>query len=266
MAMSATALGAWLARRDPLLPELALLSLAAGAATGFGNIVNDVRDIDGDRVNHPDRPLPRGLLSPSTAVGFALLLAAATVVCAWAVSTWHIAAAAVPLALLIAYALAFKGVPLTGNMLVAALVAYPVLFGALGSGHIERLLVPAALAFLLNLTREIVKDMQDTDGDRATGVRTSAVLPPLLLSSLAITLSVIYLSLLFLPVVFGHFGLPYALVCAAVVLPLHLGRTFVFFGSDEPRRFRKTSLLLKVEMAAGLLALAVDEIVRGGGV
>ncbi len=265
MAMSATALGAWLARRQPLLPELLFLALAAGAATAFGNVINDVRDIDGDRVNHPNRPLVRGLLSPATAVRYALLLAAAALACAWAVSTLHVAAAAVPLALLLAYALALKGIPLTGNMLVATLVAYPVLFGALGSGHIERLLIPAALAFLLNLSREIVKDIQDATGDRATGIRTSAALPSFVLSALLVVCSATYLVLLFMPAVLEHFGLPYTVVCAAAVLPLHFGRTLLFFGSDAHGRYRKTSTLLKIEMATGLVALAADEIVRSGG-
>jgi 4-hydroxybenzoate polyprenyltransferase len=82
------------------------------------------------------------------------------------------------------YSLFLKGIPLIGNIVVASLVAYSILFGAINADGFKTLIIPALLAFLLNLSREIIKDIQDEKGDRATQVFTSAKLPSLLLKTL----------------------------------------------------------------------------------
>jgi geranylgeranylglycerol-phosphate geranylgeranyltransferase len=261
MAAAATGLGYWLGRHAGSPERLAFLVCAAALATGFGNVANDIRDVETDRVSHPARPLPSGLLDLRVAVVYAVVLAALALVCSYAVSPLHALATTVPLALLLTYAVVLKGVPLAGNVLVASLVAYPLLFGALGSAVFARLWVPAGLAFLLNLTREVVKDMQDAEGDRTAGLRTSAVLPENVLNGLLVAASVVYLCSLFLPTLLGYFGTAYAVVCVVAVLPLHLWRIIVYSGKARPRPFALVSLLLKLEMLAGLAALALDELV-----
>ena len=61
MACCAVTLGAWLAGAD-VARDVLLLLVAVAAATAFGNVVNDIRDIESDRVSHPDRPLVLGAL------------------------------------------------------------------------------------------------------------------------------------------------------------------------------------------------------------
>jgi len=59
MTGAAVLLGSWLARSAAPLVSLFLLVAAAMSAVGFGNVINDIVDIETDRVSHPDRPLPK---------------------------------------------------------------------------------------------------------------------------------------------------------------------------------------------------------------
>ncbi|MDG5814730.1 geranylgeranylglycerol-phosphate geranylgeranyltransferase [Chitinispirillales bacterium ANBcel5] len=252
-------LGIWLSM-NLHFPGTALLMIAAMSATGFGNVINDIHDISSDCINHPHRPLPRGLITKSAASIYALILVVIALVSALLVSSFHSGATLVPLLILSLYAFYLKKTPLAGNFLVATLVAYALLFGTLPDSGWEKLLIPALLAFLLNFSREIVKDVQDFKGDKAAGHKTSAVLSLNTLKKILVITSALYLTLLFVPFALGDFGLIYVIVCSLFVLPLH-GTWFLnLFGNKLTRRAAKTSKLLKFEMLAGLSALALDKL------
>jgi len=255
MAAGAAVLGGWFG--GVAAADRFLLALAAACATGFGNTVNDLADMATDRVSHPRRPLVSGAASRSGAVIHALGLAALALAAGQGVSPLHAAGVAAALAVLLAYALWLKRVPLAGNIVVASLVAYPLVFGALRTEALGKLWIPAALAFLLNAVREVVKDIQDEAGDRAAGIRTSAALAEPMLRTIPVALSLAYLALLFVPAVLGHFGPAYALVCCAVVVPIHVWRSVKLYAGPWRERLREVSLLLKLEMVAGLAALAL---------
>jgi geranylgeranylglycerol-phosphate geranylgeranyltransferase len=181
MSIAAVALGFWLSSSPLGLINLILLMVAAACSVSFGNIVNDIRDIETDRISHPDRPLVKGDISRTTAIVFSMLFAAIGLICAFSVSWIHGIGTIIPLCFLLLYALRLKSTPLIGNFIVSLLVAYPLLFGALGSDNLSRLYIPVLLAFLLNLCREIVKDVQDIKGDTKAGLTTSAALSPLII-------------------------------------------------------------------------------------
>jgi geranylgeranylglycerol-phosphate geranylgeranyltransferase len=256
-------LGFWLAHAGWHLDKFVLLIVAAVCAGGFGNVVNDIADIATDRVSHPKRPLAAGDISKSGAKVFAVFCAGAAVICAFLVSWQHGAGAIAPLFLLLLYALFFKGTPLAGNVLVSLLVAYAIIFGGLQGPGLHRLFVPAILAFLLNLGREIIKDIQDGPGDRAAGYVTTASLPHSSLKAIITLCGLVYAMLVIVPYVSRGFGIVYALVCLAAVAPLHVYWSWLFYKSDWQQSAGKISSLIKYEMICGLIALALDEAVKG---
>ncbi|MBD3345385.1 MAG: hypothetical protein GF401_10020 [Chitinivibrionales bacterium] len=258
MAGGAVALGFWLSHADRPLWELLLLMISAVCATGFGNVINDIRDIESDKINHPDRPLPTGEISPFAAGVFALLLLITALLCAYLVSWLHLAATAVPCILLFFYARRLKATPLAGNIIVSLLVAYPIIYGGLGAEHREYLFAPAALAFLLNLIREIVKDIQDSPGDTDSGIITTASLPETVIKIILYALTLVYTVLLFIPYSFGHFQKPYLIIVLALIIPLHLYTVMHLLSSQWKQQLGKLSKLTKLELLFGLAALAVD--------
>jgi geranylgeranylglycerol-phosphate geranylgeranyltransferase len=227
---------------------------------GFGNVVNDFADIKTDGISHPDRPLSRKEISPRQALIFAGMLALASLVCSFMVSAVHGIGVVVPLFMLGIYAAFLKGTPLAGNVLVSILVAYGIIFGGLTSDGSYRLYIPALLAFLLNLPREIVKDIQDMPGDTAAGITTSASLPAKVLRIIILSCSIVYAILVFMPFFLHQFGTLYAVLCLVAVIPLHVYWFVLFAKPDWQEKSRTISLLIKNEMLCGLCALALDQL------
>ena len=260
MAAGSVMLGWWTAR-SPLPPPLALLPAAAAAlALAFGNVVNDIRDREADRTNHPSRPLPRGDIPLHGAVAFALILACASLLVILPLrSPLFLLLTAAPLGVLVLYSMHLKGVALGGNATVAALSSYTLLYGATGGAQYHRLFVPALLVLCISLLREIIKDLQDCQGDRASGLRTSAALSVATLQRVVGVITLVYAALLFLPWLRGDFGPVYALGVLAGVVPLGIVRTRLFFSRSP--NWATLSMLCKYEMLAGLLSLGVDEAV-----
>ena len=145
---------------------------ATGLAVGAGNAINDYFDREIDRINQPDRPIPRGAVSPRGALAFSLLLFAGAVALAFTLPTAALAIAGINLVALVAYTEVFKGLPGLGNALVAYLVGSTFLFGAAAVGEMAPAVVLFLLSTITTLTREIVKDVEDVEGDREEGLNT----------------------------------------------------------------------------------------------
>jgi geranylgeranylglycerol-phosphate geranylgeranyltransferase len=259
MAAAAVMLGFRLSGNHLPFSSLVEMLIAAICAVGYGNLLNDIIDVDSDRINHPRRPLPKNEMSLMSAIMFLFFLCSFSVVNAFLVSTMHVIGVIIPLALLSLYAYFLKRTPFAGNIIVSLLVAYPILFGGISAPRCGRLFMPALFAFLLNFVREIIKDIQDKPGDVAVAVKTTALMPTSLLKSIMLGVSVIYVPLLFIPFLLKQFGFIYLIVCISVMLPLHCYWTFFMLQYEWDKFLEKISLTLKIEMLVGLLALAADE-------
>ncbi|GGI98632.1 geranylgeranylglycerol-phosphate geranylgeranyltransferase [Halobellus salinus] len=199
--------------------------VAAVAATGFataaGNAVNDYFDRAVDRVNRPERPIPRGAVTARTALVFSGLLFLGAVVAAVALPLAAVAIAVANLLALLAYTKLFKGLPGVGNVVVAYLTGSTFLFGAAAVGRVAdpAAVVLFALAALATLSREVVKDVEDTEGDRAEGLRTLPIVAgerTALRVGAAVLVAAVAASAI--PYAMGTFGPAYV----AVVLPADL--------------------------------------------
>ena len=260
MTALAVLLGSWLsgAQRSPLM--LLCLCAAAVAAAAFGNVINDIADVATDRVSHKDRPLPRGEITPVAAKTYAACLAIVALAVSAAVSPSYCLATLAPLALLALYSRFLKGTPLAGNVMVSLLVAYALLYGGLFTEGCRRLLLPALLAFWVNMLREILKDMQDQPGDVAAGIKTTAALSRRAIKIIVYGISAIYLACLPLPFAFHQFGPVYAAIAVGCAAPLHIIWLVRFSEKTMTTRLPLLSTLLKLELLIGLAALAADRV------
>lgn len=152
----------------PVYATLALAGLSAAMVTAGGNVLNDLGDREGDRVNHPDRPLVTGALSVANArlLCGGLLVGSALVAVPVALhALWIPVILAAALAALLTYELRFKALGLAGNLLVAFLTAAVFLYGGAAVGNPALLAPFAVMAFGATLSREVIKDMEDAEGD-----------------------------------------------------------------------------------------------------
>lgn len=158
------------------------LSVATGVFIEMGAFaLNDYLDFKADRKNYrTDRPLVRGELSPNAAFHIALICIPLGVLCSALVdSNYLIVWTAALFALLsITYDYYLKKIALVGNIAVAASMAIPFIFGNLvvANDISPAVLALAAIAFFLGIGREIIKSIQDMDGDKAAGRMTLPII------------------------------------------------------------------------------------------
>ena len=193
----------------------AVASATTILATGAGMAINDYFDREVDRINDPDRPIPRGAVSPRQALWFSLALFVVAVGLALLLPPLAVGIAGVNLVALVTYTKLFKGTPGLGNALVAYLVGSALLFGGAAVGAADASLVLAALAALSNFAREVIKDVEDVAGDREEGLTT---LPVAVGERRALVVAAVALAVALLaspvPYLRGTFGVAYLVVVA----------------------------------------------------
>src|SRR5437660_7893712 len=139
-------------------------------------VANDVYDIEIDRVNSPQRPLPSGTVKTRDAVTLAVALSAAAIVFSALLNLWTFLTALLALALMVYYNTRGKKTGLIGNAVVSFNVALPFFYGGLAVNSIRPLLFTFSIvAFLANFAREVAKGIADVKGDSLRQVRTLAV-------------------------------------------------------------------------------------------
>ncbi len=163
-------------------PSVPAKSAFNGFMTGFlllaaSMVSNDYFDREIDAVNQPERPLPAGVIKPSEALSFSIILGA--------LGFWFAAnsgsgiatllIAFVSVLLMILYNSRIKKTGLLGNAFVSTNVAIPIIYGGFAvASPTWSLGIFSLLAFLSNMGREIVKGIVDVSGDTARGVKSVA--------------------------------------------------------------------------------------------
>ncbi|MDD1697816.1 MAG: geranylgeranylglycerol-phosphate geranylgeranyltransferase [Methanoregula sp.] len=165
---------AYLIDTGTVIPESLLLFFIVALITAAGNVINDFFDAEIDAINRPDRPIPSGAVSRGAARGFAVTLFLAGILVSFFTNPLCVGIAIFNTILLIAYAAKLKSTPLIGNIVVAYLAASIFLFGGALNGveGIIRIIPVAAITFFAMVSRELLKDAEDVEGDRTGGADT----------------------------------------------------------------------------------------------
>jgi geranylgeranylglycerol-phosphate geranylgeranyltransferase len=259
-ASALTFIGAFVAGGVTTQPFAVAAAIAAtGLAVGAGNAINDYFDREIDRINRPDRAIPRGAVSPRGALVFSAVLFLGAVVLALALPMAAIAIAGINLLALVAYTEVFKGLPGLGNALVAYLVGSTFLFGAAAVGRIGPTVVLFVLAAVATLTREIIKDVEDIEGDRKEGLNTLPIVigerRALLVAAALLVVAVLASPV---PYVLDYFGATYLLlVVPANAIMLYAAYESFADPSASQSHLKYGMFLAAVAFVAGRAALEV---------
>ena len=160
------------------LNHLDVLTVAISALLllSAGNAFNDYCDYEIDRINKPQRPIPSGRVQRRGALIFAVVLLSIGAALGFLVNRYAALIALIVSSCLIAYAVWLKRTPLVGNLVVGMLTGLTFIAGGVAVMSIRGVLVPAIFAFLFTTAREIVKDIEDTEGDIENRAKTIAVI------------------------------------------------------------------------------------------
>jgi len=146
----------------PLYPALAAVFLIAGA----GNVINDYFDVESDKINRPKRPIPSGKVSRRGALAFSVGLFIIGILIAGLINWITFVIAVVNSVALILYSSHLQNKILLGNLSIGYLTGSTFLFGGAAMNNLVLPIWLALLAGLSTISREIVKDMEDVEGDR----------------------------------------------------------------------------------------------------
>ena len=152
--------------------NVALAVLATILASSSANAWNDYLDIDIDRVNQPQRPLPSGQVTPRNVKIFSVVMAVLSVGIAALINPPAMLIAAVSNAILYLYSWKLKSTVLIGNLTVAFISAMSPVFGGVAAGNAAPSLWLALIIFVAILGREVLKTLADYEGDWREGVKT----------------------------------------------------------------------------------------------
>lgn len=233
-------------------------SLGGACIGGGGMIINDILDIDIDRINKPDRPLPSGAVKKFDALmlygaltGMGMIMSAYTTRPAFI-----IAFIAVPMIVL--YSKVFKGTPLLGNVLVGTLTGLAFIYGGAAVGNIRQAMMPALFAFLINIGREIIKDMEDVEGDAKNHASTLPVKYGMKNAAIGATMFLLLvICSTIVPFATGLYGMKYFLL---VNIGVNIVIVFVIISLWKNQSVKNLNLLsniLKWDMLVGLLAIYI---------
>jgi 4-hydroxybenzoate polyprenyltransferase len=165
-------------RLPPQWP-LAFVSLFCAMAGGYA--LNDLWDQASDRINHPQRVLVTGEVSPGSAGLLAAVLFVLSLLCAIVCGFWFlIVIGGVAMSLLI-YNRWSKQWGILKAIWVAMMVTslYPLAWSLAGSGsgvRVKTLGVHAVWLFLTAMGYEMLKDIRDIQGDSLAGSSAAAAM------------------------------------------------------------------------------------------
>ncbi len=230
--------------------------------SGSALIFNDYFDLEVDRINQPQRPLPAGLLSPADVLILGVLTALVGLVAAWTFSPLISFLGLLTWLMGFLYNWKLKAAGLWGNLIVCASVAMTFLLGGIVVGQLWNrfVWVFALIAFFFDLAEEIAGDAMDAEGDQKRGSKSIAIVSGKQ-TALSISASlfglVVLLSLL--PIAWGERGLAYILPIAFMdILIVYFVRRLV--KSQTPVEGRKSMRGLYLSASLGLLAFLLASI------
>lgn len=239
--------------RDAL--SIVLAAFAGIAVAAGANAINDRFDVEIDRVNRPERPIPRGDLTIQDANRVWIATATVGAICSAIVGAWPLAIVVVAIATLYWYSRSLKATPLVGNLVVGGMTGLAFIYGAAAVGPIERGIVPALFAFLVNVARELVKDIEDREGDALALAATLPVRFGIRPARILTSTSLVLLIVLTLYVSSRHIYRDPFLQIVLVADALMAFVAVAVWWRDTPSFMRTLSSALKLAMVIGLGAI-----------
>lgn len=256
-----------------ILLVIATVCIAAG-----GYVINNIMDQDTDEIAKPQNRVVGVSISETVAYNWYIGLTIVGVGIGFYLSNVIYKPTFASMFILVAtllymYATSFKQIPVLGNVVVALMLSTSIiiigLFDILPAIDVDNrfrmkeafdiLMHYAIFAFIINLIREIVKDMEDMDGDYQSGINTLPIAIGVQKTKIIVgVLTVISIGILAYYVNSNLFELDYVVYYAMILIVGPL----IYFGvkllnAATKKEYHHLSLVLKIILFFGILSVAV---------
>ncbi len=256
-----------------ILLVIATVCIAAG-----GYVINNIMDQDTDEIAKPQNRVVGVSISETVAYNWYIGLTIVGVGIGFYLSNVIYKPTFASMFILVAtllymYATSFKQIPVLGNVVVALMLSTSIiiigLFDILPAIDVDNrfrmkeafdiLMHYAIFAFIINLIREIVKDMEDMDGDYQSGINSLPIAIGVQKTKIIVgVLTVISIGILAYYVNSNLFELDYVVYYTMILIVGPL----IYFGvkllnATTKKEFHHLSLVLKIILFFGILSVAV---------
>ena len=267
--------------------HLALLIILSVLTAAAGNIINDYFDLNIDQVNKPERTVIDKVIKRRWAIVMHLAFTFTAIIIGFYIdfvshTFWLGFSTSFCALLLFGYSISFKKKLLWGNVLISALTAwvlvvcflcyYKTFYCSICDRNFVDLYINrfirisflyAGFAFIISLIREVVKDMEDMDGDARYGCKTMPITwgIPATKVFVAVWLVVLIAMLSIVQVYVLQFGwILSAVYCIVlIILPL-VWLLRKLFLAQSPKDYHQLSSIIKLVMVTGLLSMVFFKI------
>jgi 4-hydroxybenzoate polyprenyltransferase len=255
-----------------------LLVIATVCVAAGGYVINNIMDQETDEIAKPQNRVVGVSISETVAYNWYIGLTIVGVGIGFYLSNVIYKPTFASMFILVAtllymYATSFKQIPVLGNVVVALLLSTSIviigLFDILPAIDLDNrfrmkeafniLMEYAVFAFIINLIREIVKDLEDMDGDYQSGINTLPIMLGIPKTKIIVgTLTLISIGILAYYINSNLFELDYVIYYSMVFIigPL------IYFGvklinAVTKKEFHHLSLVLKLILFFGIISIAV---------
>ncbi len=232
--------------------------IAAFLTASAGNIINDYFDLEIDKINRPSRPIASGIIKQRIAYIYYCIFVLFSLVVASEISLQAFGIVFITNLFLFLYSYKLKGILLLGNIVVSICTALSFIFGGIIVGNIWSAIIPSVFAFLVTIIREIVKDIEDIEGDKKYNINTFPIKFGIKQSKLLITFFIgVLIITTFIPFILRIYKIEYfIMVLFFVDIPLVYIISKIF-SEHFLDLLRKISFSLKMVMIFGLISIIV---------
>ena len=259
-----------------------LLIVSSLLIAAAGNIINDYFDLNIDEVNKPEKKIIDKLIKRRWAIVMHIVFSVTGILLGFYIDFqtpvfWLGFSNLICVLLLFGYSISLKKKLLVGNILVSLLTAWVILvcfFCYYRAFHCYKCEVSewqaelrrfirisflyASFAFVISLIREVVKDMEDMEGDVRYGCRTMPIVWGIPASKVFVAVWVVVLIGMISVVQFYVLQLGWlwsAMYCIAlIILPL-VWILRKLFMAQVPKDYHELSNVIKFVMLTGLLSM-----------
>lgn len=221
-----------------------------------GNLINDYYDLEIDQINKPNKKLYTSIFSSSTLFIIYALLNIIGLIPAFFISIKLGISLLGAISILWLYSYEFKKTVFLGNLIVSSLLGSALLYiGIYYVSFDSKLWMFSAFSFVMNLSRELIKDIEDIYGDKQGGCETLPILIGIKHSKI---LLYTYLSLINSLLGFFLISQPFEWLFslwAFTIFVFSLILTWFIIKSNDDKDFGKISSFCKKMMIVGTFGI-----------
>jgi geranylgeranylglycerol-phosphate geranylgeranyltransferase len=215
---------------------------------------NDYFDYEIDKINHPTRPLPKGLFKRNFGLYIALIFFVISLILSSLINIFCFSLNLICVLLIFLYESLLKIKGLIGNIIVAFSVSLSFIYGGAIVGNIFKPTFFSLITFFIFLGREIIMDVRDFEGDKKIRVTLPLKIGKKYTMYFGSIMVIIAMIIFFVAFFIGLFNIWFGLLAIPVALFTIYAILISFF---DLKNVGKTAEMLRITMILGLFLFIV---------